>query len=93
MNNLKKDKEIINKLKLAYLSRVICFTDKGMLTLQLRKGENAYNLILDSVPLDKETNKELMDLLFKAEIPQVNKEITTTPIDNTVTIKQKKAKK
>lgn len=68
-------------LNLLTINRLICYTDKGMLTLQIRKGDNKYHLCLDSVPVDKELNKTLMDLLFpapKMEISQVNKAVAQT---------------
>lgn len=51
-------------------------TNKGDLTLMLRKGESEYNFVLDAVPLDKDMNKELMELLYpisKPDVPQVKK--------------------
>lgn len=73
---LKQDDAIFKALDLKTINRLICTTDKGVLTLQIRKGETNYHLCLDSVPLDKELNKTLMELLFpipKLEVPQVNK--------------------
>lgn len=73
MNNTKKDNELMRILDLKEISRVICNTDKSYLTLKLRKGEKEYWLHLDSVPLSKEDNQEVMQLLFpKTEtVPQV----------------------
>ena len=76
MKTLEQDKKIIELLKVTEIRRIICDTDKGFLKLLIRKGESKYHLQLDSVPLDNELNKELMELLFPTQlpIPQVNKE-------------------
>jgi len=74
---IKQDNKVMELLKVSEVNRVLCFTDKGTLTLKIRKGDKQYHLVLDSVPLDKHTNKELMELLFPIpvkEIPQVNKQ-------------------
>lgn len=78
MNNIQKDNKLMEILELKEISRMICNTDKSYLTLKLRKGETNYWLYLDSVPLTKEDNKEVMALLFppKIDVPQVNKTIT-----------------
>lgn len=89
---ISQDNEIMRVLKVSEVRRIICNTNKGVLELMLRKGDTKYFLTLDSVPLDKETNKELMDLLFKPEIPQVKKEenaFTNTFADHTNTLKDK----
>ncbi len=73
---IKQDNEVMKILKVNVIQRVVCHTDKGILTLQIRKGDTKYHLVLDAVPLDKDDNKELMDMLFPAkalEVPQVNK--------------------
>jgi hypothetical protein len=83
MDNIKRDTEVMRILDLKEVSRVICNTDKSFLTLKLRKGEKEYWLYLDSVPVSKEDNKELMELLFpkkEVEIPQVNKKPTESLI-------------
>ena len=75
---LKQDDLLMKTLDVKVIQRLICYTDKGMLALQIRKGENKYHLTLDSVPVEKELNKTLMDLLFpipKMEIPQVKKDL------------------
>lgn len=75
---IKTDDAIFKAMDLKTISRIICNTDKGFLTLQIRKGETNYYLCLDSVPLEKELNRELMELLFPApkpmEVPQVVKD-------------------
>jgi len=91
---LKQDDAIFKALDLKTINRLICTTDKGVLSLQIRKGETNYHLCLDSVPLEKELNRELMVLLFPApkplEVPQVNKaNIVGTAIVQEVTIGQK----
>ncbi len=76
---IKQDSRIMELLKVSTINRIICSTDKGMLTLQIRKGDKGYHLVLDAVPLDKEKNDELMSILFpkpEAIVPQVNKQMT-----------------
>jgi hypothetical protein len=87
---LKQDDALMKSLELKTINRIICITDKGTLSLQIRKGDSKYHLVLDSVPLDKEKNEEIMDLLFKVEMPMVNKEVTVTPINTTVVVEPKK---
>lgn len=90
-NSLKLDDQIFKQLDLKTINRLICTTDKGVLSLQIRKGEQNYHLCLDSVPVEKELNKTLMDLLFpipKMEVLQVKKDTGLTYtgdriIDNT----------
>lgn len=75
-NTLKQDDALMKNLDIKTIQRLICYTDKGMLCLQIRKGEQNYHLTLDSVPLPKEQNAELMALLFpipKQEVSQVQK--------------------
>lgn len=69
MKTYKKDNEIINLLKVNEISRIICNTDRGQLTLRLRKGETAYRFILDAVELPKDLNKELMEVIYPVDIP------------------------
>ncbi len=64
LESLKNDDGIFKALELKTIQRLICYTDKGILALQIRKGEQNYHLTLDSVPLEKELNKTLMGLLF-----------------------------
>lgn len=77
---IQQDDQIMKLLDVSTINRVICHTNKGILTLQIRKGEKNYQLVLDAVPLSKSLNKELMDILFpvpQMEAPkQVNKEPT-----------------
>lgn len=76
MKNKEIDQQIMKILDLKEIRRFVCDTDKGHLKLLIRKGETNYHLVLDAVPLSKEVNKELMDLLFPAkqmDVPQVNK--------------------
>ncbi len=92
MNNLQKDKKLISILGLAEIRRIICDTDKGMLKLLIRKGENNYQLVLDSVPLPKDVNKEVMELLFPLkplDVPQVNKVSYSKPVLTTKEIEEK----
>jgi hypothetical protein len=91
MDKIKKhDDAVMKTLGVNVIRRLICLTNKGQLDLVIRKGENNYFLSIDSVPLEKEINDKLMDILFKVEIPTVNKEITVAPINNTVTLPIKK---
>jgi hypothetical protein len=91
MNTIKTDDQIFKALNLLTIDRVICYTDKGLLTLKIRKGDNKYHLCLDSVPLDPILNKELMELLFpiKNEIPQVDKGLALESLSNVEFIKTK----
>ncbi len=76
MNKTKKiDFALMNILKVHEISRIICETNMGVLKLQIRKGETEYRFLLDSVPLPKELHKEVYELLYAPEIPQV----TITP--------------
>lgn len=71
-------------LKITDISRMIASTPLGPLMLQLRKGEKEYRLVLDSVPLEEELNKEIMELLFaKDTVPQPNR-ILETIITNSI---------
>ncbi len=76
---LKQDDLLMKTLDVKVIQRLICYTDKGMLALQIRKGENKYHLTLDSVPVEKELNKTLMDLLFP--IPKLVYIPELTPIE------------
>ncbi len=66
---IKTDQSLISILKLSRVDRIICDTDKGVLKLCLRKGENNYFFTLDATEVGKETNKELFDLLFPVIAP------------------------
>ena len=70
---MKIDDLIMKKLDANNVRRPICNTNKGDLELCVLKGGTRYYLTLDSVPLEKELNDTLMDILFKVEVPQVNK--------------------
>jgi hypothetical protein len=79
MDKIKKiDEKVMKLLSATVIRRLICNTNKGPLELMTRKGEKDYFLTVDSIPLDKEVNKELMDLMFGKEVPQV--EIITKEI-------------
>lgn len=78
---LKKDDAILKVLavhNVDRINRVICNTNQGALELEIRKGEQDYHMVLGAVPLNQETSRQLLDLLFpipKMEEPkQVNKE-------------------
>lgn len=90
---IQQDDAIFKTLDLKTINRLICYTDKGTLTLQIRKGDTQYHICLDSVPLDKNLNKQLMDLLFpttKMEIPQINKTYVPVPANTSVTFVAKR---
>lgn len=78
-NTIKKDQKIMELLKVMNISRLVAQTSLGDLKLMLRKGEREYNLVLDAVPLEKELNREMMELLFaKEKVPQVKKTLDIT---------------
>lgn len=60
-----KDNKIMKILGVKEIRHHIAITDKGELTLMLRKDERAidYRFVLDAVPLDDEKNGELKELL------------------------------
>lgn len=60
----KEDHKLMDLLKLNEISRIICDTNMGTLKLRIRKGEKEYRFVLDSVELDKATNKEVFELLY-----------------------------
>lgn len=73
---LLQDDAIFKSLDLKWIDRLVCITDRGNFSLKIRKGDTSYHLCLDSVPLDKKVNDELITLLFpkpNMEVPQVNK--------------------
>lgn len=62
----KDDNQIMKLLKVNEIHHVIAKTDKGDLTLMLRKGqtESDYQCVLDAVPCEKKATKQLLSLLF-----------------------------
>lgn len=62
--NATLDNKIMKLLGLKEISHIIARTDKGELTLQLRKDEQAinYKFVLDAVPLTEEDNDALKEL-------------------------------
>lgn len=60
----KQDNLAMKVLKVNELRHIICTTDKGDLSMMLRKGggENDYRFILDAVPCEDKQNKELLQL-------------------------------
>ncbi len=60
----KEDHQLMDLLKITEISRIICDTNMGTLKLRIRKGEKEYRFVLDSVELDKTTNKEIFELLY-----------------------------
>lgn len=59
-----RDNKIMALLGLEEISHVVAHTNRGELTLTLRKGnsEKGYRFNLDSVPLEDEKNLELKEL-------------------------------
>lgn len=49
-------------LKINDVRHLICNTSKGPLELKIVKDENEYFFTLDAVPVDKQTNKDLLKL-------------------------------
>lgn len=64
MKTYKEDHKLMDLLKINEISRIICDTNMGTLKLRIRKGEKEYRFVLDSVELDKNTNKEVFELLY-----------------------------
>lgn len=58
-----RDQAMMRALKVDELKHVLCHTSKGVLTLNIRKGESErdYHFVLDAVPLTKEANKEMFE--------------------------------
>ena len=67
----KEDHKLMELLKISEISRIICDTNMGTLKLRIRKGEKEYKFVLDSVELDKATNKEVFELLY----PSITKDL------------------
>jgi len=61
-----QDNLIMRVLNVDHIAHIIANTNKGTLTLILRKGgnENDYRFSLDAVPYEDKTNKELLNLFF-----------------------------
>lgn len=59
-----QDNKIMKILGITEIKHLIAHTNKGELTLMLRKGERAhdYRFVIDSVPLEDEKNDELKEL-------------------------------
>lgn len=76
MKTYKQDHALMDLLKLNEINRIICDTNMGTLKLRIRKGEKEYRFVLDSVELDKTTNKELFELIY----PPITKDVRDTPI-------------
>ena len=73
--SVKTDNKIMQLLGVNVIRHNIADTNKGQLTFQLRKGETEYEFVLDAVPVEKELQEELMNVIFPPQqvIPQVNK--------------------
>ena len=61
---LKRDKAIMKLLKLDSISHNLAETTKGTLRLVARNYQDFHSLTLDAVPLEKEKNDELLELLY-----------------------------
>ncbi len=96
-NTNKEDHKLMDLLKINEINRIICDTNMGTLKLRIRKGEKEYRFVLDSVELDKDTNKEVFELLYppitkddndyKIYIPKVE-----TPVNPTIKISNTKGR-
>lgn len=64
MKDFKKDNAIMRLLKVNEIRHVLAHTNNGELCLCLRSGEDNYFLTLDAVPLEKDKNDEIMNLLY-----------------------------
>lgn len=60
--NKTQDLKTIYLLKIHTLRHLICNTNSGPLELNIRKDEPEYYFTLDSVPISKDINKELLKL-------------------------------
>lgn len=60
-----KDNKVMKLLGLNEIRHLIAHTNKGELTIMLRKDESMhdYRFVLDAVPLDDEQNSALKELL------------------------------
>jgi hypothetical protein len=60
----KRDNYLMKLMKLGEIRHVICHSDKGDFCLMLSKDGQAkdYRFVLDAVPVDNKTNKELLEL-------------------------------
>jgi hypothetical protein len=77
INELAKiDNLIMEVIKVKELNRIVAKTDKGNLTMKIEKGETDYKFFLDSIPLNKEKNANLLDLFDGVlyEIPKPEEE-------------------
>lgn len=86
---LKIDDKIMKLLEASTIRRSICKTNKGALELCIVKGGTEYYLTLDSVPVEKELNRELMGILFKSEIPQITDTTLPTTLLEPKSLKKK----
>lgn len=80
IKTIKSDDSIMKLLEVSTINRVICNTNKGVLTLQIRQGDKQYHLVLDAVPLLPDLNKELMAILFPVPIPQTAPQVNKTTV-------------
>jgi len=71
MKTYQQDHKVMELLNLKEISRVICDTNMGTLKLRIRKGEKEYQFVLDAVELDKNTNKELFELLYPPPVADI----------------------
>lgn len=71
--DLKRDQEVMKKLKVSSMAYLVLRTNMGDVHLNLRFGEDHYFLSLDSVPMEKEKQDEMMALLFPEPVKKVSK--------------------
>lgn len=58
----KRDLQTMYVLKVKEIRHPICNTSLGLLELKIVQDQNEYFFTLDSVPVDKATNRELIKL-------------------------------
>jgi len=64
---MKQDKELMRILKVSELRHLIATTNNGELNKVLRFNEDEYFYTLDSVPLEKDKQEEVIKLYGKKE--------------------------
>lgn len=88
---IKTDNKIMELIGVSELRHYIAETNKGSLSLMLRKGESQYIFVLDAVPVTEETNKELMALIFPdkdSEMPVTKSVLDTVVVKKPFGIKE-----
>lgn len=60
IEKIRIDQMIMGITKTNSISHMVAKTDKGDLTLNIKKGDVAYTFCLDAVPYPSDVNKELL---------------------------------